>query len=97
MLIHVALEDGFDDDTVVLRVDGEEAFRRDGVTTRTQISRAADAELDVPERGATLEVDVATRGVRETIELDPAVRPVVAVSLRDGGLAFTYPEHAGSA
>jgi hypothetical protein len=97
MLIHVALEDGFDDDTVVLRVDGAEAYREAGVTTRTQISRAADTELEVRDAGAVLEVDVPTRDVRETVELRPPLPPVVALSLRDGSVLVAYPEHAGAA
>ena len=97
MLIHVALEDGFDDDTVVLRVDGQECYRGDGITTRTQISRAADTQLEVPEGGAALEVDVPTRGVRETVQLAAPLPPVVALSLRDGVVQVAYPEHSGAA
>jgi hypothetical protein len=97
MLIHLALEDGFDGDTVVVRVDGEEAYRGEGLTTRTQISHAASAELDVPADGATVEVEVETRGVRETIELDPRTQAHVAVSLREGALDVAFPEQLGFA
>jgi hypothetical protein len=97
MLIQVALEDGFDDDTVVLRVGGDEAYRGEGVTTRTQISRAADTEVDVPDFGAVLEVEVPTRGLREAIELRPPLPPVVALSLRDDAVLVAYPEHGGAA
>ena len=97
MLIHVALEDGFDDDTVVLLLDGAEAYRGDGVTTRTQISRAADTQLEVPEAGAVLDVAVPTRGLGETVELRPPLPPVVALSLRDDAVLVAYPEHAGAA
>lgn len=95
MLINVALQDGFDDDTVVIRVDAAEAYHGEGVTTRTQISHAADMQLDVPDGPFTLEVDVPTRGLRETFTLDPDTHPNVALSLLDERLVAAYPERLG--
>jgi hypothetical protein len=97
MQINVALQDGFDGDEVVIRVDGAEAYRGEQVTTRTQISHAADMQIDVPGGPFTLEVDVPTRGVHETFQLDPETRPNVALSLLDGQLVAAYPERLGFA
>jgi hypothetical protein len=97
MLINVALKDGFDGDTVVLRVDGVTAYSGEGVTTRTQISHAADTQLEVPDGPFTLEVEVPTRGVREDLPLDPHTQPNVALSLLDGRIVPAYPEHLGAA
>jgi hypothetical protein len=96
-LLHLVLEDGFDDDTVVVRADGRELLRLDGVTTRTQISHAGDAEIEVPEGLVTLEVEVPTQGVRDSVEVDAAATPVVGLSLREGRIAPVFPEHAGRA
>jgi hypothetical protein len=97
MLINVALQDGFEADTVVLRVDGAEAYRGEQLTTRTQISHAADTQLDVPNSPFALEVEVPTRGVRQTFQVDPNTRPNVALSLLDGELVASYPERLGFA
>jgi len=97
MLINVALQDGFDRDAVVILVDGAEAYRGEEVTTRTQISHAADTQLEVPDRPFALEVDVPTRGVHQTFQLDPHAHPNVALSLRDGSLVAAYPEQLGFA
>jgi len=97
MLINVGLQDGFDGDTVVIRVDGVEAYRGERVTTRTQISHAADMQLDVPDGSFTLEVDVPTSGVQETFRLDSHAHSNVALSLLDGRLVATYPERLGFA
>jgi hypothetical protein len=97
MQIQVALQDGFDGDEVVIRVDGAEAYRGEQVTTRTQISHAADTELEVPDAPFTLEVDVPTRDVNETFQLDPRTHPNVALSLLDGRLVAAYPERLGFA
>ncbi len=97
MVINVAIKDGFDGDEVSIRVDRTEAYRGEQVTTRTQISHAADTQLDVPEEPFTLEVDVPTRGARETFQVDPRTQPNVAISLLDGRLVATYPERLGFA
>ena len=97
MQINVALQDGFDSDAVVIRVDGAEAYRGEQLTTRTQISHAADTQLEVPDAPFTLEVDVPTRGVGETFQLDPHTQPNVALSLIDGQLVASYPEGLGFA
>ena len=97
MQINLALQDGFDGDEVVVRVDGDEAYRGEEITTRTQISHAADTQLDVPDGPFTLEVDVPTRGVHETFQVDPHAHPNVALSLRNAGLVAAYPERLGFA
>jgi hypothetical protein len=97
MLINVALTDGFDGDEVSIRVGGAEAYRGEQVTTRTQISHAADAQLEVPDDPFTMEVEVPTRGVRETFQVDPRRQPNVAISLLDGRLVAAYPERLGFA
>jgi hypothetical protein len=96
MQINVALQDGFDGDEVAIRIDGEETYR-DRVTTRTQISHAADMQLEAPDGPFTLEVDVPTRGVRESFQIDPRAQPNVAISLLDGRLVAAYPERLGFA
>jgi hypothetical protein len=97
MQINVALQDGFDSDDVVIRVDGAEAYRGEQVTTRTQISHADDTQLEVPDAPFSLEVDVPTRGIHETFQLDPQTQPNVSLSLLDGQLVAAYPERLGFA
>jgi hypothetical protein len=78
-ILHVVLEDGFEGDTVVIRADGRELFREDEVTTRTQISHAGDAEVEVPEGLVTLEVEVPTQGVSDRVEVDAAGNLIISV------------------
>jgi hypothetical protein len=95
MLINVALQDGFDGDTVVIRVDGDEAYRGEEVTTRTQLSHAEDMQLDVPDERFALEVEIPGQGIRERLDVDPRAQPNVALSLLDGRLVAGYPERLG--
>ena len=57
-LLHVALQEGFEDDTVVLRIADEEVYRRDSLATRMQIGLADSFELTVEEDEAELEVSL---------------------------------------
>ncbi len=93
--LHIALEDGFADDTVVLFVNDDEVFRKDGVTTRTQISLADSFELNVPAGPVRLRVDVPSQGVGETLEVDASEHPFVGLSVRDGGIRVRFPEQLG--
>ena len=95
--LHLVLEDGFEDDTVVVRAAGRELLHWEYVTTRTQLSHAGDVEVEVPEGRVTLEVEVPTRGVSDRVVVDAAATPVVGLSLREGRIAPAYPEHAGRA
>lgn len=96
MQLNVALQDGFDGDDVAIYVDGAEVYREQ-VTTRTQISHAASMQLDVPDGPFTLEVEVPTRGVRESFALDPQTGPNLAISLLGGRLVAAHPEQLGFA
>ena len=57
--LHVALQDGFDDDTVEVRVDGLLVFQREAVTTMTQISLAASFDVEV---AGPVELEVSLPG-----------------------------------
>ena len=54
--LHIALQDGFFHDTVVVQVNGKEVFRKGDVKTRFQIGLAESFEVEVPSGDATVEV-----------------------------------------
>jgi hypothetical protein len=58
------LQDGFNGDDVIVRVNGEEVQRRSGVRTKRTLGLAQTLDLTVPEGPLTVEVDVPTQGVR---------------------------------
>jgi hypothetical protein len=96
-VLNIALEDGFEGDTVEVTVDGKRVFRSDAVTTRTQISLAGSFAVDVPDRPVSVDIDVPTRGVARTIEVDATKQPNLALSLRSGAIEDSYPEILGHA
>lgn len=64
--LHVALQDGFDNDKVEVRIGGQTVYERDGVTTMTQISLADafDVDIDGP---VDLEITLPARHVSAVV------------------------------
>ncbi len=86
-LLHVALQEGFAGDTVVLRLDGRELFRKVNVTTRLQTGYADSVEMDASAQAGWLEVEVPSKGLTLAFELRLHVgRPTyVGVSIQPDG------------
>ncbi len=55
-VLHINLQEGFANDTVVVRVNGQEVFNRTSVKTRLQIGLANAFEVDVPEGSADIQI-----------------------------------------
>jgi hypothetical protein len=83
--IPIDLQDGFKDDTVVILLDGREAFRDEAVSTRFQIGRAKSVKLQAPEGRTELTVEVPTRNARASATIDTAKPVFVGISLTTQG------------
>ncbi len=66
-LLHVAFQEGFMDDIVVVRVNGKEVCRKPNVKTRLQIGYADSCEVDVRENMVNLEVVLPLRSLTKSI------------------------------
>lgn len=66
-LIHVAIQEGFQNDTLVVHLDGAEVYRRAGLKSRMQIGLADSFDLDAATGPAELRVEVPTRNASVTI------------------------------
>jgi hypothetical protein len=87
MTLHVALRDGFRNDTVTITVNGREVYRKTGVTTDLTISFADAVEIPVEGSSARLEVAV-DGGPTASVEVRLAETPFVAVWLVEGAMRF---------
>jgi hypothetical protein len=84
-LLHVALQEGFTNDSVQILVNGREVFKKQDITTKTQIGFADSVELDIPKQPATVRVEVSSRLASETIALPEEDAVFLGISLsRDG-------------
>ena len=85
MTLRVRLGDGFRNDTVSLRVNGEQVFHKSGVTTDLRLSRADSVDLPVGSQVVRLEVSV-NGGPSAFKEITPSETPFVEANLVGGRL-----------
>lgn len=80
-LLHIALQEGFQDDTVIVRVNGQDVFHKPGVRTKLQIGRATAFDLDVEEGLARIEVIVPEKGLAGTTSVEISRPAYIGISL----------------
>ncbi len=86
--VRIDLQEGFHNDTVIVRIDGREVWSKGGVSTRLPVGVAESFEADSPGH-ARLEVAVPTRGETGALDIDAGQYPYVGVSIMpDGRLHF---------
>ena len=91
-LLHIAFQEGFQDDTVQVRVDGREVTQMEHVTTRTQIGLADSFEMDVQEGMMEVEVLVPSKALSKRITLPVSNAVYLGVSVDDRGLIHRVSE-----
>jgi hypothetical protein len=84
----IDLQDGFSDDTVVIRVDGRETFHKQSVSTDYSLGRADSVEIQVSEGRVKVEVAVPSRRLSDAILLDVSTTVYLGVSIPDGEVGF---------
>lgn len=87
-VLHIALQDGFDDEPVAVLVDGEEVYRREDVRTDYRIGLADSFEIPLPAAPVTVTVRLPARSLTDAITLDAGATTYVGVSCQDGTLLF---------
>ena len=89
-LLHIDLQDGFFEDTVVVFVNGEEKYRKSSVKTKVQIGLAESFELDVTEGRVSVRVSMPLRNLSESVEIQVSTDVYFGVSLSTGGKLICY-------
>lgn len=79
----IDLQDGFEEDTVVVNLGNREVARRENVTTNRLLGLADSLEIEVPEGPLRLTVAVPSREIEETLAIDPTAGTFVTLSLRE--------------
>lgn len=82
--IGIHLQTGFDGDEVVVRINGEERLRRDGVRTRRVLGLAEHAELEVEPGLLAVEIWVPGRGLEKHLDVEAGDEIYLGISLTDG-------------
>jgi len=80
MSVRVRLGEGFQNDTVTVRIDGQQVYHRAGVSTDWTISRADSVEVQSAAPSVRLEVSVQG-GPEAAQDIQPGQTPFVEVRL----------------
>src|SRR5688500_11175721 len=87
-MLYIALEEGFENDVVVVTVDGVERYRNEDLLTKVQSGLADQFQVDVQPGQSTIETSVPSRNVSGTTTVDVAGDLHVGISLFGDSIRF---------
>jgi membrane-associated protease RseP (regulator of RpoE activity) len=81
--VRIALQDGFDGDTVVVKVNGKQVFKQDNVKTKRQIGKAASFDVEVEDDAADVHISLPDKKISQTIALNVSDKTYLGVSIEE--------------
>ena len=84
----VDFQEGFADDTVVVRVNDEEVLWKEGVRTKLLLGLAYSFVTEVEKGAATVRISVVTQNIVETIPLEIAADTHLGMSVENGRIEY---------
>lgn len=84
VLLKIDLQDGFERDLVVVRVNDKEIFRKDGIKTQLMLGYADSLEADVPLGQSRVEIALPLKDISGTISLKIAAPVYIGLSVSNG-------------
>lgn len=88
----IDLQDGFSADTVIVHVNGEEVYHKQGVNTNLAISRADSLHIQVPDGTANMNINVLSRHLSKTVAFQVTTTLYVGISILDGALEVQFSD-----
>lgn len=82
--IRIALQDGFEDEAVVIKLNGKEVFRQADVKTKRQIGKACSFEVESEPGQADIEITLPWRKLSDHIKLKVSDEIHLGISVVDG-------------
>ena len=89
--LQIALQDGFENDSVIILVNGRERYNKSGVTTNRVISLADTVTCSVDTLSAVIQVDVTSKNIRGNRDVLVSEFPFVAVGVGKGNVVEIIP------
>lgn len=88
----IDLQEGFDNDEVIICVSDQPVYTKSGVTTNWSIGLADSIPLTVAAGRLAVQIQLPRKELAAQIELEAAVHPYLACSVRLGRLYCTPAE-----
>ena len=84
----IDLQDRFENDTVVMRMNGEEVFRKEHITTNLLLGLADSFKTEVEQGSVRIEISIETRNIVETIPMDVSADTYLGISVVSGRIEY---------
>lgn len=92
----INLQEGFTKDLVVIQVNSQEVFRKEGVQTKLLLGFADSFEVQVPEGNVKVETILPSRNLSKTIDLKISTTVYLGISIQKGNIQYRVsPEPFG--
>jgi len=86
--LHIDLQSGFANDTVLIRVNGKEEYNQQKVTTDKMLGLATSFELHLKEGPITVDIDVTTKNLHDNVQLNLKEVLYLGISLQSNKIEF---------
>ena len=84
--LHIDLQEGFEQDTVVIHVNGNEIFREDGVSSMLLLGLAQTLETPVSPGDVVVDIQVPSRSLEAQIKLSIVADAFIGISITESGI-----------
>lgn len=84
VLLRIDLQDGFEGDNVIVKINSKEVYRKEGVKTELTLGYADSLEVEVAEGHCIVEVALPGKGIAESISLNVFAPVYLGLSVSDG-------------
>ena len=91
-MLHVALQEGFDNDNVLMRLNDEPIYESAGVTTDLRVGRADALEVPLKEGRLRLSVSLPDRDLTGSVVIRSTNTVHVGVSVEGDAVEFTVSD-----
>lgn len=86
--LFIDLQDGFSDDTVIVKVNDRQVFHKDNVNTDYALGRADSVEISIHQDQVVIEVDVPFRRLSDTLALESTHTIYLGISIIEDRIDF---------
>jgi len=84
--LYIDLQEGFNNDTVIILVNGEEIFRKDGVQTKLLLGFSETLSVPVSTGEVELKIQVPSRSLDDEFKFTIQKNLYVGISITDLGI-----------
>jgi len=86
VLLHIDLKDGFQDDTVIIKVNNSEEFRKEHITTDLRIALATKFTTNVTSGEVELQAIIPSKDLADSYKFIASSETYIGISIMDPGL-----------